>query len=124
MINWAQQAAGISTPILTTHSPLPHLEGKWINQLQHNLFSIKASIYIHDTWTYPPKYNMTITHLPDITTSDGTRLIETALTNPSEFVNQQLDLNWPIQDPPDLSTWKLWENEMCTIFRNHRTTLK
>eukprot|EP00957_Ditylum_brightwellii_P067593 5131114-Ditylum_brightwellii.AAC.1 len=52
MISWAQQAAGISAPILTTHIPLPHLEGKWINQLQQDLFSINASIYTHVTWTY------------------------------------------------------------------------
>eukprot|EP00957_Ditylum_brightwellii_P004111 312292-Ditylum_brightwellii.AAC.1 len=45
-----------------------------------------------------------VTHLSDITTLDGTRLIDTSLTNPSKFNNQQLDLNWPIQDPPDLST--------------------
>eukprot|EP00957_Ditylum_brightwellii_P119531 9119725-Ditylum_brightwellii.AAC.1 len=132
MINWAQQAVGISTPILTTHSPIPYLESKWINQLQHNLLFINTSIYIHDTWTYPTarqhdchimdqvttltssssiiwKLNyfrlyLQITHLSDITTSDGTCLIESALTNPSEFFNQQLNLNWPIQDPIDPST--------------------
>eukprot|EP00957_Ditylum_brightwellii_P068769 5220209-Ditylum_brightwellii.AAC.1 len=53
MINWAQQAAGTSTPILTTHSSLPCSEGKWINQLRCNLFFINASIYLHNTWAYP-----------------------------------------------------------------------
>eukprot|EP00957_Ditylum_brightwellii_P138909 10587894-Ditylum_brightwellii.AAC.1 len=45
-----------------------------------------------------------VAHLSDITTSNGTCLVETALKNLSELNNQQLDLNWPIQDPPDSST--------------------
>eukprot|EP00957_Ditylum_brightwellii_P171749 13074838-Ditylum_brightwellii.AAC.1 len=53
MINWAQHTTGISTPILTTHRPLPHLKGSWINQFGQDLYSINNTAFIHDAWTYP-----------------------------------------------------------------------
>ena len=137
MINWAQHASGLSTPLLTTHKTILHLEGKWIHQLQTDLALINAKIFIHDIWTYPPTcrndshiiddvlQNVTfpatiqqinycwlylqVAHKSDITTSDGTQLIKDIFSKPIEFTNQQDDINWPIQDPPDTMTWKVWE---------------
>ena len=113
MLNWAQHAAVIFRSLLSTPLDLPYLEGRWINQLRQDLKSINATIYIHDTWTYPTtrQHNLHImecfikqslstpvlqkrnycylylqvTHLSDITTSDGKRIIASALNNPYMF---------------------------------------
>eukprot|EP00957_Ditylum_brightwellii_P013528 1020121-Ditylum_brightwellii.AAC.1 len=37
MIRWAQISTGIGTPILETHTPLPHIEGKWLKKLLGDL---------------------------------------------------------------------------------------
>jgi hypothetical protein len=135
MINWAQHNAGTKDPLLMTHARVTHLEGKWINQLREDLRKINGTIYIRDVWTLPstrendqhimdfisqviqsptlkrkinycPLY-LHITHISDITTSNGKRLHPAMLKYPETFQNQNKHLNWPKQRKPDATTWDL-----------------
>jgi hypothetical protein len=122
IINWAQQAAGISTPVCMTHEPLTYLEGRWVQQLCHDLRHINSTLFINDTWTYPTtrehdeyimdlinshvtsetqkrKLNycrlyLQVTHVSDITTSDGKKLHQGILNEQKCFNNQYQTLNW------------------------------
>ena len=120
-----------------THDDITHLEGKLIQQLREDLRQINSKIYIHDVWTLPttrehdkhimdvilqliqspmqqrkPNYcriYLQVTHLSDITTSDGKKLHPAMLQYPSKFNTQHRHLNWPAQGKPNLITWELWE---------------
>ena len=152
MLNWAQQAAGISTPVCMTHEPLTYLEGRWVQQLRHDLRHINSTLFIHDTWTYPPtrehdayimdlinthitsdtqkrKLNycrlyLQVTHVSDITTSDGKKLHHGIMHKQESFNNQHQTLNWPEQQIPDKPTWKLWNQTLRQILCTYNNNLK
>ena len=152
MINWAQQNAGTHTPLLMTYEDITHLEGKWIQQLQEDLSQINSKIYIHDVWTLPAtrendkhlmdvilqyvqsptqqrKLNycrlyLQVTHLSDITTSDGRKLHPEMLQQPSKFNNQHKHLLWPEQGKPNTITWELWKKMLRTTLCYDNDILK
>jgi hypothetical protein len=152
MINWAQHNAGTKDPLLMTHAQVTHLEGKWINQLREDLRTINGKLYICDVWTLPPtrendqhimdfisqvihstthkrKINycrlfLRITHISDITTSDGKSLHPAILQHPANFQNQNKHLNWPEQRKPDTTTWELWKKTLKTHLCYNNNTLK
>jgi hypothetical protein len=145
MINWAQTQAGTSTPVLETHHPLPQMESKWLQHLREGLMSIKATIHLPDTWTYPPvrindshimddvltlqlcnekirKINycrqyLQVTHVSDIASSDGKKLHPLILSDqPDKLFNQMPTLNWAIQDCPSAKTWKIWKETIQALY--------
>jgi hypothetical protein len=53
-----------------------------------------------------------ITHISDITTSDGRKLHPEMLQQPSKFNNQHKHLLWPEQGKPKTITWELWKKTL------------
>eukprot|EP00957_Ditylum_brightwellii_P090079 6860072-Ditylum_brightwellii.AAC.1 len=50
LMKWAQLCTGVSKPLPQQTGPIPHLEGKWLRQLQENLQYIKGKIHLTDVW--------------------------------------------------------------------------
>eukprot|EP00957_Ditylum_brightwellii_P090498 6891895-Ditylum_brightwellii.AAC.1 len=50
LMKWAQLCTGISKPLLQKTGPIPHLEGKWLQQLQEDLHYIKGEIHLTNVW--------------------------------------------------------------------------
>lgn len=54
VVEWCNYAAGISRLVLEdTHTPLPHLESKWVGALRTYLHSIGAYIQVDNTGIPP-----------------------------------------------------------------------
>eukprot|EP00957_Ditylum_brightwellii_P100377 7651052-Ditylum_brightwellii.AAC.1 len=65
MLQWAQQCAGTATFILEDTTPLPHIEGKWVNNLRDGLQHINGKILLC-THTLTPIQQENDNHIMDI----------------------------------------------------------
>eukprot|EP00957_Ditylum_brightwellii_P132032 10067169-Ditylum_brightwellii.AAC.1 len=53
MFWWAQHMLGLGQSILKNITPIPHLEGSWVNNFRDELNTIKGTLEMQDKWICP-----------------------------------------------------------------------
>jgi hypothetical protein len=135
---------GLGTSILNTKTNTNYMTQTWFHPIKQFLTGINASIQIKHLW-YPKNlrqndiilmdtacqcmisndnlqtfnnwriYFQVIT-LSDITTLDGLKIKEWYLTKKASYKQQSPSLlRWPIQNQPDISTFKVWLSTLKQI---------
>eukprot|EP00957_Ditylum_brightwellii_P161713 12312276-Ditylum_brightwellii.AAC.1 len=54
MLNWAQKSVGVQKSLLEDTTDLPHLEGKWLKQLQQDMITAECKIIRPNAWKPEP----------------------------------------------------------------------
>jgi hypothetical protein len=137
-IDTAQLIAGTTVPILLEPSaPFKYFSDPWINLLRESLAACNASIYIPTAWTpcihrsddimlmelaasvtasptQLEKFNqcrifLKVLRLSDICNGEGTEIGLEYLSGQPKSPYQSSTLQWPRQQNPPATTWKIWK---------------
>ena len=143
VLSWAQHQSGLSQPILSSPTIIPHVESRWIQHLWEGLQKIGGTLVFTDNWVVPRqrqndthimdtiissnRYNpaqvktmnlcrlyLCITTVSDITSSDGKQIISDLVDGTR--INNESSFRWPHQSKPPPCAWKLWKSAIYSIY--------
>jgi hypothetical protein len=136
-LNWTQLHSGLGTCILNTKTNTNYMTQTWFHPIKQFLNGINASIQIKHLW-YPKNLHQNdiilmdkacqcmisnnnliyfqVIALSHITTLDRLKIKEWYLTKKASYKYQSPSLlRWPIQNQPDISTFKVWLSTLKQI---------
>jgi exonuclease III len=150
-VSWLQMSSGMSRSVFDdVHTPLPHLESKWLLVLRSNLASINASFQLDNTYVIPPQREndihimdmvinsdrfsptqirrinycrllLKVTLLSDITDIKGSQLIPGTPHGLPQWISTPVH-HYPYQHTPDMKTWRLWK-QACNVWTTDGSNL-
>eukprot|EP00957_Ditylum_brightwellii_P142909 10888641-Ditylum_brightwellii.AAC.2 len=143
IVHWAQMCASTGVTVLEQGTEIPHLDGKWLRSMLHDLHAIRRKIHLVNVWVVPAMRESD-KHLKDIfyasrhiqrhhyfhlnychiyhkvtcllyiATSDGQHVKDNSLNcTLPQRLKCQHNLNWPHQSCPDEWVWNLWRNTLA-----------